>query len=229
MLAGPPPIGPPNCACQDGGVEYRYLGSSGLRVSELCLGSMTFGNGADESTSHRLMDRFVEAGGNFIDTADVYADGRSEEIIGRWLARRNRDDLVIATKLFWPTGSGPNDHGAGRKHILAAVHASLRRLGTDHIDLYQVHAFDEATALEETLSTLDGLVRAGTVLHLGASNYAGWQLQKSVDVARQRGWERFVALQPLYNLLDREVEQDLVPVCRNEGVDMIPWAPLRGG
>lgn len=210
-------------------MEYRYLGRSGLQVSELSLGSMTFGNEADESMSHRLLDRFVEAGGNFIDTADVYTDGASEEIIGRWLARRSRDDLVVATKLFWRTGSGPNDHGAGRKHILAAVHASLRRLGTDYIDLYQVHAFDEATPLEETLSTLDGLVRAGTVRHLGASNYASWQLQKSVDVAHHRGWEPFVALQPLYNLLDREVELELVPVCRNEGIGVIPWSPLRGG
>jgi aryl-alcohol dehydrogenase-like predicted oxidoreductase len=210
-------------------VEYRYLGASGLRVSELCLGAMTFGGEADESTSHRLLDRFVDAGGNFIDTADVYGSGTSEEVIGRWLARRSRDDLVVATKLFWPTGAGPNDHGAGRKHILAAVRASLRRLGTDHIDLYQIHAFDEATPLAETLSTLDSLVRAGTVRHLGVSNYAGWQLQKSLDVARHSGWEPFVSLQPLYNLLDREVELELVPVCRNEGVGMIPWAPLRGG
>jgi aryl-alcohol dehydrogenase-like predicted oxidoreductase len=193
------------------------------------MGSMTFGNEADEATSHRLLDRFVDAGGNFIDTADVYAAGASEEIIGSWLAHRSRDDLVIATKLFWHTGGGPNDHGAGRKHILAAVHASLRRLGTDYLDLYQVHAFDEATPLEETLGTLDGLVRAGKVRHLGASNYASWQLQKSVDLARHRGWEPFVALQPLYNLVDREIELDLVPVCRNEGLGVIPWAPLRGG
>jgi aryl-alcohol dehydrogenase-like predicted oxidoreductase len=210
-------------------VEYRYLGGSGLRVSELCLGAMTFGQEADEATSHQLLDRFVDAGGNFIDTADVYGGGASEEVIGRWLAGRSREDFVVATKLFWPTGGGPNDHGAGRKHILAAVRASLRRLGTDHIDLYQIHAFDEATPLEETLSTLDGLVRAGTVRHLGVSNYAGWQLQKSLDVAHHRGFEPFVSLQPLYNLLDREVELELVPVCRNEGVGMIPWAPLRGG
>ncbi|WP_213453327.1 aldo/keto reductase [Rhizomonospora bruguierae] len=210
-------------------MEYRYLGGSGLRVSELCLGTMTFGNEADEQTSHRLLDRYVEAGGNFIDTADVYGEGASEEIIGSWLAHRSRDDLVIATKLFWHTGGGPNDHGAGRKHILAAVHASLRRLRTDYIDLYQVHAFDEATPLDETLSTLDGLVRAGKVRHLGASNYASWQLQKSVDVARHRGWEPFVSLQPLYNLLDRVAEQELLPVCRNEGLGVIPWAPLRGG
>jgi aryl-alcohol dehydrogenase-like predicted oxidoreductase len=210
-------------------MEYRVLGNSGLMVSELCLGTMTFGNESDEKASHGLLDRYVEAGGNFVDTADVYAEGVSEEIIGRWLAKRSRDDLVIATKLFWPTGSGPNDHGAGRKHIINAVTASLRRLDTDYIDLYQLHAFDETTPLEETLSTLDGLVRAGKVRHLGASNYVSWQLQKSVDFARQYGWEPFVALQPLYNLVDRDIELELVPVCRNEGVGMVPWSPLRGG
>lgn len=210
-------------------MEYRFVGRSGLTVSELCLGSMTFGGDSDERASHRLLDRFVEAGGNFVDTADVYGGGVSEEILGRWLARRPRDDLVIATKLFWPTGDGPNDHGAGRKHILSAVAASLRRLRTDYIDLYQVHAFDETTPLEETLSTLDGLVRSGKVRHLGASNYASWQLQKSVDLAHRYGWEPFVALQPLYNLVDREAELELVPVCRNEGVGILPWAPLRGG
>lgn len=210
-------------------MEYRLLGSSGLRVSELCLGTMTFGGEADEPTSHRLLDRFVEAGGNFIDTADVYTGGASEEIIGRWLARRSRDEVVVATKFFWHTGDGVNDYGAGRGHILRAVEASLRRLRTDHIDLYQVHAFDEAVPLEETLSTLDDLVRAGKVRYLGVSNYAAWQLQKSVDVARHRGWEPFVALQPLYNLLDRDAELELVPVCRNEGIGIIPWAPLRGG
>ncbi|HLU34065.1 MAG TPA: aldo/keto reductase [Natronosporangium sp.] len=210
-------------------MEYRVLGNSGLMVSELCLGAMTFGNETDEAGSHQLLDRFVAAGGNFIDTADVYAGGASEEIIGRWLARQRRDDLVIATKLFWPTGGGPNDRGAGRKHILSAVEASLRRLNTDYIDLYQVHCFDETTPIEETLATLDNLVRAGKVRHLGASNYASWQLQKTMDVARYRGWEPLVALQPLYNLIDREVELELVPVCRNEGVGIIPWAPMRGG
>jgi aryl-alcohol dehydrogenase-like predicted oxidoreductase len=205
------------------------LGGSGLKVSELCLGAMTFGGDADERASHRLLDRFVEAGGTFIDTADVYGGGASEEILGRWLAGRSRDDLVIATKLFWSTGPGPNDTGTSRKHILAAVEASLRRLGTAYLDLYQVHAFDESTPMDETLSTLDGLVRAGKVRFLGASNYTGWQLQKSVDLARQHGWEPLVALQPLYNLIDRDAELDLLPVCENEGVGVIPWAPLRGG
>ena len=210
-------------------MEYRSLGASGLLVSELGLGSMTFGAEVDEAASRSLLDHFVDAGGNFVDTADVYGGGVSEEIVGRWLSGRDRDALVIATKVFWPTGGGPNDHGAGRKHIMAALHASLRRLGTDYVDLYQVHAFDERTPVEETLSTLDGLVRAGTVRHLGVSNYAAWQVQKSVDVARHRGWEPFVSVQPLYNLIDRDVEHELVPVCRNEGVGVIPWAPLRGG
>ncbi|MEV6304433.1 aldo/keto reductase [Actinoplanes sp. NPDC051861] len=213
-------------------MEHRFLGASGLRVSELCLGAMTFGREADEAASHRLLDRFAEAGGDFIDTADVYAGGASEEIIGNWLAGRahSRDDVVIATKFFWDTGrGGANSIGAGRKHILGAVEDSLRRLRTDYIDLYQLHCFDESAPIEETLSTLDGLVRSGKVRHLGVSNYASWQLQKSVDVARFRGWEPFVAMQPLYNLIDREVELELVPVALNEGVGIIPWSPMRGG
>ncbi|MBO3738610.1 aldo/keto reductase [Actinoplanes flavus] len=210
-------------------MEYRNVGGSGLRVSELCLGTMTFGKEADESTSHAILDRFAEAGGDFVDTADVYGGGASEEIIGRWLATRDRESLVVATKGFWATGPAANDHGAGRKHLIKAVHDSLRRLGTDYIDLYQLHCFDESTPVEETLSTLDQLVRAGKVRHLGVSNYAAWQLQKSVDVARFRGWEPFVAAQPLYNLIDREIETELVPVCRNEGVGIIPWSPMRGG
>ncbi|WP_433041794.1 aldo/keto reductase [Dactylosporangium sp. CS-033363] len=210
-------------------MEHRYLGASGLLVSELGLGTMTFGGEADEAASRALLDRYAEAGGTFIDSADVYGGGASEEIVGRWLAGRDRDRFVVATKCFWATGDGPNDHGAGRRHLLAAVRASLRRLGTDYIDLYQVHAFDESTPLEETLATLDGLVRAGLVRHLGVSNYASWQLQKSLDVARHRGWEPFVSAQPLYNLIDRDIEPELVPVCRNEGVAILPWAPLRGG
>jgi aryl-alcohol dehydrogenase-like predicted oxidoreductase len=210
-------------------MEYRYLGRTGLKVSELCLGTMTFGAATDESTAHRMLDRFVEAGGTFIDTADVYSAGVSEEILGRWLKRQSRDDLAIATKAYGDMGSGPNDGGTGRKHLLSAVEASLRRLQTDYIDLYQTHVFDDATPIEETLSTLDGLVRSGKVRFLGASNYAGWQLQKSIDLARQHGWEPFACLQPLYNLLDRETEWELVPVCQGEGVGVIPWSPLRGG
>jgi aryl-alcohol dehydrogenase-like predicted oxidoreductase len=210
-------------------MEQRYLGRTGLKVSELCLGTMSFGAGTDEQTAHRMLDRFVEAGGTFVDTADVYSAGVSEEIVGRWLARQSRDDLVIATKAYGDMGTAPNAGGAGRKHLISAVEASLRRLRTDYLDLYQVHVFDDATPIQETLSTLDGLVRAGKVRFLGASNYTGWQLQKSIDLAGRHGWEPFACLQPLYNLLDREAEWDLVPVCRNEGVGLIPWSPLRGG
>lgn len=210
-------------------MEYRFLGRTGLQVSELCLGTMLFGSATDEATAHRILDRFVEAGGTFIDTADVYGAGVSEEIVGRWLAQRSRDDVVVATKAYGDMGPGPNDGGAGRKHLLSAVEASLRRLRTDYLDLYQIHVFDDATPIEETLATLDGLVRSGKVRFLGASNYAGWQLQKSVDLARHHGWEPFASLQPLYNLLDREAEWDLLPVCRGEGLGLIPWSPLRGG
>jgi len=210
-------------------MQYRFLGRTGLKVSELCLGTMTFGREADEATSFQIMDRFVAAGGNFLDTANVYSRGLSEEIIGRWLKGKRREDFVIATKVRWPMGEGPNDVGLSRKHILASAEASLRRLGTDYIDLYQVHGWDGYTPLEETLSALDGLVRAGKVRYLGASNYMAWQLQKAVDLSRLHGWEPFVCLQPLYNLLDRQIEWDLVEVCANEGLGIIPWSPLRGG
>jgi aryl-alcohol dehydrogenase-like predicted oxidoreductase len=165
----------------------------------------------------------------FIDTADVYSAGESERVLGRWLKTTSRDDLVIATKVYGTMGEAPNDGGAGRKHIMTAVEASLRRLGTDYIDLYQVHVFDDATPLEETLGTLDRLVTSGKVRFVGASNYTGWQLQKSIDLARHHGWEPYTCLQPLYNLLDRDAELDLIPVSRNEGVGVIPWSPLRGG
>lgn len=210
-------------------MEYRYMGKTGLKVSELCLGAMTFGREADEATSHRMMDRFLDAGGNFIDTADVYSRGISEEIVGRWLQGRRRDDVVIATKVRFPMGSGVNDVGLSRKHILSAVEASLQRLNTDYIDLYQVHCWDNRTPLEETLGTLNTLVESGMVRYIGASNYSGWQLQKAVDLARQHGWEQYTCLQPQYNLLCRSTEWELVDVCLNEGLGIIPWSPLRGG
>lgn len=210
-------------------MEYRYLGRTGLKVSELCLGAMTFGRESTEAESIQMMNRFVEAGGNFIDTANVYTRGISEEIVGRWLRNRNRDELVIATKARFPMGDGPNDLGLSRKHLLSTVESSLRRLQTDYIDLYQVHCWDPGTPLEETLATLDSLVRSGKVRYIGASNYSGWQLQKAVDNSRHLGWERFASLQPLYNLLDRSLEWELVQVCQNEGLGIIPWSPLRGG
>lgn len=210
-------------------MDYRFLGRSGLQVSELCLGTMMFGERTDEETSHRILDTFAEAGGNFIDTADVYGQGRAEEILGGWLKTRPRADYVIATKAFGEMGPGPNDRGLSRKHILDAVQASLRRLGTDHIDLYQLHVWDDGTPLDESLATLDRLVRDGTVRYIGVSNFTGWQLQKAVDIPALRGWEPLVALQPLYNLLDREAEWELFPVCRNEGLGVLPWSPLRAG
>ena len=210
-------------------MNYRFMGRTGMRVSELCLGAMTFGRETSESDSHAILDRFVELGGNFIDTADVYSRGISEEITGRWISRKNRDDLVIATKVRFPMGEGPNDLGLSRKHILSGVENSLRRLCTDYIDLYQVHCWDHITPLDETLSTLDGLVKSGKVRYIGVSNYTGWQLQKAIDMSRHNGWEPYTCLQPQYNLLTRTMEWELIEVCLNEGVGIIPWSPLRGG
>lgn len=210
-------------------MEYRYLGKTGLKVSELCLGAMTFGRETDPGTSHQMLDQFVAAGGNFIDTANVYSAGVSEEITGDWLKNQNRHELIIATKVRFGMGDGPNDEGLSRGHILTAVHQSLHRLQTNYIDLYQVHCWDPGTPLEETLSALNSLVKSGKVRYVGASNFTGWQLQKAVDLSRQHGWEPFTCLQPLYNMLDRFVEWDLLPVCQNEGLGIIPWSPLRGG
>jgi aryl-alcohol dehydrogenase-like predicted oxidoreductase len=212
-------------------MNFRQLGRTGLRVSELCLGAMTFGREADDPTSLQMLDRYIELGGNFIDTADVYGPipGVSEEILGRWLKGRQRSSLVLATKVRFPTGPGPNDLGLSRVHILDGVHASLRRLGTDYIDLYQVHSWDPSTPLEETLSTLDELVHSGKVRYLGASNFKPARLQKALDLSRLHGWQPFVCIQPLYNLLDRAIEWDLLPLCQSEGLGVITWAPLRGG
>ncbi len=212
-------------------MELRFLGRTGTRVSELCMGAMTFGreNEASETDSHAMLDRFVEAGGTFIDTANVYSRGTSEEIVGRWLEHQSRDELVIATKVRFPMGEGANDLGLGRKHILASAEASLKRLRTDYLDLLQVHCWDEGAPLEETLSTLHNLVERGLVRYIGASNFTGWQLQRAIDISRERGWEGFVSLQPQYNLLTRSTEWELLPLARREGLAVIPWSPLRGG
>jgi aryl-alcohol dehydrogenase-like predicted oxidoreductase len=209
-------------------VEYGQLGSTGTRVSELCLGTMTFGREADEATSREIVDGFLDAGGNFVDTADVYADGASEEITGRALGAR-RDGVVLATKVRFPTGLGPNDRGASRAHIRMGIEASLRRLGTDWIDLYQIHCWDSSTPIEETVSTLDDLVREGKIRYAGASNYTAWQLAKSLGVAALHGWEPFVSLQPEYSLITRDIERELLPLCREEGLAVLPWSPLAGG
>jgi len=210
-------------------MEYRFIGRTGLKVSELCLGAMTFGRESTPEVSFQVLDRFAEAGGNFIDTADVYGQGVSETITGQWLKGKRREDWVIATKVRFRVGEGVNDEGLSRKHILASVEGSLRRLGTEYIDLYQVHSWWEKINLEETLGTLDSLVQSGKVRYLGVSNFRGWQLQKAIDLSRMRGWEPFVCLQPLYNLLDRGIEYELVPICQNEGLGIITWSPLRGG
>lgn len=210
-------------------MNERFLGRTGLKVSELCLGAMEFGRSTEKEECFRIMDRFFDSGGTFIDTADVYNRGVSEEIVGEWLQSKSRESLVIATKVRFPMGAGSNDAGLSRKHILASIDASLGRLRTDYIDLYQVHCWDDGTPLEETLSTLNGLVQNGKVRYTGASNFTGWQLQKAVDLSRQIGWEVFACLQPLYNLLDRSAEWELLPVCQNEGLGVIPWSPLRGG
>ncbi len=210
-------------------MQYRLLGRSGIKVSELCLGTMTFGRETSEADSFAILDAFAEAGGNFIDTADVYSRGISEEILGRWLARQRREDFVVATKVRYPMGEGPNDTGLSRKHIMDGVHASLKRLQVDYIDLYQIHGWDPLTSITEILRSLNDLVRRGLVRHIGASNVKGWQLQYALDIAREKDWEPFVCLQPQYNLLCRATEWELLDVCRREEVGVIPWSPLRGG
>jgi aryl-alcohol dehydrogenase-like predicted oxidoreductase len=209
-------------------MEYRLLGRTGLMVSELCLGCMTFGREADEEQSQAIVKRFLDAGGNFFDTADVYSRGISEEITGRAL-RGVRDDIVLATKVRGKMGDGPNEVGLSRKHIIQGCENSLKRLGTDYIDLYQVHIWDQATPLEETLSALTDLVRQGKVRYLGVSNYTGWQLMKSLHVSAMHGFEHFVSLQPQYSLVERHIEYELLPLCQDQGIGIIPWSPLGGG
>jgi aryl-alcohol dehydrogenase-like predicted oxidoreductase len=213
-------------------MEYRNLGRSGSAVSTLALGTMTFGRETEEEDSHAQMDAFMAAGGTLIDTADVYSQGVSEEIVGRWLARQPaeiRSQVVLATKGRFPMGPGPNDAGLSRRHLRDALDASLRRLGVDTIDLYQVHAFDAHTPLDETLGVLDDAVRAGKIHYFGLSNYTGWQVQKIVDLAEFRGLARPVTLQPQYNLLVREIEWEIVPACESTGLGLLPWSPLGGG
>jgi aryl-alcohol dehydrogenase-like predicted oxidoreductase len=210
-------------------MEYRSLGGTGTIVSAQCLGTMTFGHESGEDTAHAQLDLFVERGGNFVDTADVYSGGRSEEIIGRWLAARPglRDRLVIATKGRFPMGDGPNDAGLSRTHLVRALDASLRRLGVDAVDLYQAHAWDPLTPLEETLGFFDHAVRVGKVRYVGVSNFVGWQLQKAALLAADAS--PIVTLQPQYNLLVRDIELEIVDVCLNEGIGILPWSPLAGG
>jgi aryl-alcohol dehydrogenase-like predicted oxidoreductase len=213
-------------------MEYRTLGSSGSAVSTYALGTMTFGTETDEAASHDQLDVFLESGGTLVDTADVYGAGVSEEIVGRWLDDRPSDvtdRVVLATKARFATGDDPNDVGLSRRHLDRALEASLRRLQVDTVDLYQVHAWDPVTPVEETLRFVDDAVRAGKIRYLGLSNYAGWQVQKAVDVADRWGWPVPVTLQPQYNLLAREVEWEIVPACEESGLGLLPWSPLGGG
>jgi len=212
-------------------MQLRRLGNSGAIVSAWCLGTMTFGNEADEATSFALMDLYAKAGGNFIDTADVYSDGASEAIVGRWLQARPTEarQMLVATKGRFPTGSGPNDIGLSRRHLGMALDASLRRLGVEHIDLYQMHAWDGLTPLEETLRFLDDAVRAGKIGYYGFSNYLGWQVTKAVQIAKFMGYAPPVTLQPHYNLIVRDIEFEIVPACLDANMGLLPWSPLGGG
>jgi aryl-alcohol dehydrogenase-like predicted oxidoreductase len=212
-------------------MEYRTLGGTGTIVSSLCLGTMTFGNESTEEVSHDQLDRYLEQGGNFVDTANVYSAGVSEEIIGRWLVKRPdvRDRIVLATKGRFPMGEGPNDVGLSRTNLTRALDASLKRLQTDTVDLYQAHAWDALTPLEETLRFFDDAVRAGKIRYAGVSNFVGWQLQKAAMLTDVLGLTPIVTLQPQYNLLVREIEFELTDVCLNENIGILPWSPLAGG
>jgi len=211
-------------------MESVRLGRSGLKVSRICLGTMTFGNEADEEMAFRIMDRFVERGGTFIDTADQYQRGASEEIVGRWLASRGlRDQIILATKVYAPMGPGPNDGYLSRYHILKACEASLRRLRTDVIDLYQIHRWDPETPPEETLEALNDLVRQGKVRYIGFSNLKAWHLAQFLRLSEKHHWSRFICAQMLYNALNRSIEAEVLPYCAHEGIGVIVYNPLAGG
>jgi aryl-alcohol dehydrogenase-like predicted oxidoreductase len=211
-------------------MRLRPLGHTGTYVTELCLGTMTFADGADKDMTATILDRYLDAGGNFIDTANVYADTNSEAWLGELLGSR-REDVVLATKAFSVDrlGASPNDRGSSRRNLIRSVDASLRRLRTDRIDLLQLHCWDNYTPLEETLSALDDLVRAGKVIYLGASNFAGWQIAKSVTMQLLNGWQRFVTIQPQYSLLVRDAELEILPASRDAALGVLAWSPLAGG
>lgn len=215
-------------------MEYTTLGRTGLEVSRLCLGCMNFGSGAewmigDRERSLAILDRALDLGINFLDTANAYSAGESEEIVGEAIAGRRRQELVIATKVFFEMHDGPNARGLSRKHVIDQCRASLDRLGVDYIDLYQIHRWDETTPIEETLSALTYLVDEGLVRYVGASTMAGWKFSKALYTADLEGHERFVCMQPEYNAVDRHEEANLLPICADQGIGVIPWAPLAGG
>jgi len=217
-------------------MEYVRLGRSGLKVSRICLGTMTYGTPAwrewvlDEAASRPFLQRALELGINFFDTADMYSLGVSEEVVGRALRDfARRDEVVIATKVYFPMGENPNQRGLSRKHILEAVENSLRRLGTDYIDLYQIHRWDDETPLEETLETLHRLVQSGKVRYIGASSMYAWQFTSALYTADLHNWNRFVSMQPHYNLIYREEEREMLPLCQHAGIGVLPWSPLARG
>lgn len=212
-------------------MEYRLLGDSGLAVSRLCLGTMTFGAETDRAGSFAQLDAFVEAGGTFIDTADVYSRGVSEQLVGDWLGERAdaRDQVVLATKGRFPMNDGPNGVGLSRRHLHDALEASLRRLGVESIDLYQLHAWDPLTPIDEYLRFIDDAIGAGKVHYFGLSNFVGWQLTAVAERAAAQGWTVPVSLQPQYNLLTRYIELEIVPACERYGLGLMPWSPLAGG
>jgi len=209
-------------------MEYLSLGRSGLQVSRLCMGTMTFGDQADEQESIRMVNRALDQGINFFDTADAYTNGASEEVLGRALTGK-RDEVVVATKVFNPMGPGPNDRGLSRKHVLRAMDDSLRRLNMDYVDLYQLHQPDYATPLEETIEAMDQLVREGKTRYVGISNYAAWQICQALWICDRRSLAPIVSVQPMYNLLSRGIEQELVPFCREFGLGTMVYNPLAGG
>ncbi len=217
-------------------MKFVRLGTSGIKVSNICLGTMSFGSPEwqawtiPEDQSRAIVRRALELGINFFDTADVYSTGLSEQILGRALDDfATRDQIVLATKVNGPMGSGPNDWGLSRKHIVSAVEASLRRLKTDYLDLYQIHRWDYQTPIDETLEALNDLVRAGKVLYLGASSMYAWEFQRALHIAGQHGWSRFVSMQNHYNLIYREEEREMLPLCRFHGIAVLPWSPLARG
>ncbi|MBN1666577.1 MAG: aldo/keto reductase [Anaerolineales bacterium] len=209
-------------------MQYRNLGKSGLKVSTIGLGTNQFGGKVDLAATRDILDAALEAGINLIDTADVYQGGRSEEFIGKAVQNR-RDRFVLATKVFFKVGEGPNDKGSSRQHILAGVEASLRRLQTEYIDLYQMHRWDEETPIEETMRALEDLLRSGKVRYIGSSNFTSWQLAHANAVAELHGWTKFVSAQPHYHMFERDIEKELIPACNYFGIGILPFFPLAGG
>ncbi|RMF81676.1 MAG: aldo/keto reductase [Chloroflexi bacterium] len=209
-------------------MQYRSLGRTGVMVSPLCVGTMNFGWKTSEADSIRIMDAAFDAGINFFDTADMYAAGESERIVGKWMQDK-RDDIVLATKFWNPMGPGPNDRGGSRYYIMKAVEASLKRLNTDHIDLYQIHRPPMELEQDETLRALDDLVRQGKVRYIGTSTYPGWMIVESIFVSEKLGLNRYISEQPPYSLADRRIENTILPVCQRYGLAVLPWSPLAGG